>query len=122
MSEKQSLNKISEDLISIAAMNAVLSVSGVNHLTDSLADNITKKIVGKNENTKGIKISKDKEDLFVIDIYIIADYGCNIPQLAWDIQTEVKEKVSETINQKIGAVNIHIQGVSLPKKNGSKYK
>jgi len=54
MSEKQSLNKISEDLISIAAMNAVLSVSGVNHLTDSLADNITKKIVGKNENTKGI--------------------------------------------------------------------
>jgi len=122
MSEKQSLNKISEDLISIAAMNAVLSVSGVNHLTDSLADNITKKIVGKNENTKGIKISKDKEDLFVIDIYIIADYGCNIPQLAWDIQTEVKEKVSETINQKIGAVNIHIQGVSLPKKNGSKYE
>lgn len=122
MSEKQSLNKISEDLISITAMNAVLSVSGVNQLTDSLADNITKKIVGKKENSKGIKITKDNEDLFVIDVYIVADYGCNIPQLAWDIQTEVKEKVSETINQKIGAVNIHIQGVSLPKKNGSKYE
>lgn len=119
MSEKQALNKISEELISASAINAVLDVPGVNHLADSLTDNITKKIVGKGDKSvKGIKVSKDREDLFVIDVYIVADYGYNIPQLAWDIQTSVKENVTKAINHKIGAVNIHIQGVSLPKKNG----
>ncbi len=118
MSEKQTFNKISDEIISIAAKEAVLNVSGVNHLTENLADNLTKKIVGKGEQSKGIKISKDKEDLFVVDIFIVADYGYNIPQLAWDIQSSVKENVQKAINQKIGAVNIHIQGVSLPKKTG----
>ena len=118
MSEKQSTNKISEDILSIIAMEAVLGVSGVNHLTDSLADNLTKKIVGKGDKVKGIKISKDKEDLHVIDISIVADYGRNIPQLAWDIQTAVKKNIQKALNHKIGAVNIHIQGVSMPKKTG----
>ena len=118
MSDKQSQNKISDEVISIAAMEAVLSVQGVNHLTESLADNLSKFITLKSDAYKGIKISKDKEDLYVIDISIVADYGRNIPQLAWDIQTSVKEKVQSTINQKIGAVNIHIQGVSMPKKKG----
>lgn len=118
MSEKQTSIKISDDIISIAVKEAVQNVSGVNHLTDSLADNLTKKIVGKSDIFKGIKISKDKEDLYVIDIHIVADYGRNIPQLAWDIQSSVKESVQKIINQKIGAVNIHIQGVSMPKKKG----
>lgn len=117
MSEKQQINRISEELISIVATNAALSVSGVNHLTDSFTDNITKKIVGKTDTSRGIKISKNKEDLYIIDIYIVADYGCNIPQLAWDIQSAVKESVQTSIKQKIGAVNIHIQGVSLSKEN-----
>ena len=122
MSEKQVNPKISEDLICMKAMEAVLGVSGVNHLTDSLADNITKKIVGKSDYVKGIKLSKNKEEQYVIDVFLVCDYGCNIPQLAWDIQTEVKESISSLINQKIGAVNIHVQGVSLPKKNGRKYE
>ncbi len=118
MSEKQTVNKISDEIISIIAMEAVNSVSGVNHLTDSLTDNLTKKLVGKGDQVRGIKVSKDKENLYMIDVYIVADYGRNIPQLAWDIQTSVKEAVQKAINQKIGAVNIHIQGVSLPKKTG----
>ena len=118
MSDKQTTNKISEEIIGIIAMEAVLSVSGVNHLTDSLADNLTKKIAGKSDKFKGIKISKDKENLHVIDISIVADYGRNIPQLAWDIQTAVKKSILKALNHKIGAVNIHIQGVSLPKKTG----
>ena len=118
MSEKQSIVKLSDEIISLIVMEAATQVSGVNQLTDSLADNLTKMIVGKGDKYKGIKISKDKEDLYVIDIHIIADYGKNIPQLAWDIQSAVKKKLEKAINQKIGAVNIHIQGVSMPKKKG----
>ena len=98
MSEKQALNKISEEIIAMTAVRAALSVPGVNHLSD-----------------KGIKVSKDKEKI-TLDVFIVADYGVKIPQLAWDIQTAVKEHVLKITNKKISAVNIHVQGVALPKR------
>ena len=115
MSDKQAINKISEEIICITAMRAVLNVPGVNHLCDTLADNITKKIVGKDTQYKGIKLYRDK-DIISIDIFIVADYGVKIPQLAWDVQNAVKKSVSNITNQKLNAVNIHIQGISLPNK------
>lgn len=118
MSEKQTLNKISEEIIGMAAMKAALSVAGVNHLSETLTDNITKKIAGKDTGTIGVKISKDNEGQTVIDIFIVADYGCKIPQLAWDIQSAVKEHVFKIANDKVSAVNIHVQGVVLPKEHG----
>ncbi len=118
MSEKQTLNKISEEIIGMAAMKAALSVAGVNHLSETLTDNITKKIAGKDTGTIGVKISKDNEGQTVIDIFIVADYGCKIPQLAWDIQSAVKEHVFKIANDKVSAVNIHVQGVALPKEHG----
>ena len=48
---------------------------------------------------KGIKVSKDKEKI-TLDVFIVADYGVKIPQLAWDIQTAVKEHVLKITNKK----------------------
>ena len=96
-------------------MKAALNVPGVNHLCDSFADNTAKKIVGKETPYNGIKLSKDK-DMISIDIFLVADYGVKIPQLAWDIQNEVKKSVSGITDQILNAVNIHVQGVSLPNR------
>lgn len=115
MSDKQVINKISEEIICMAAMRAALNVPGVNHLCDTFADNITKKIVGKDTPYKGIKLTRDK-DIIAIDVFIVADYGVKIPQLAWDIQNAVKKSVTTTTEQILNAVNIHVQGVALPKQ------
>ena len=112
MSEKQILNKISEEIIAIAAVKATLGVPGVNHLIES---NLIDKIVGKDTTARGIKVSKDKEKI-TLDVFIVADYGVKIPQLAWDVQTAVKEHVLKITDKKINAVNIHVQGVALPKR------
>ena len=45
--------------------------------------------------------------------------GVKIPQLAWDIQNSVKEAVITAANVAVKAVNIHIQGVMMPRE-GSK--
>ena len=79
MSEKQALNKISEEIIAMTAVRAALSVPGVNHLSDN---NHIDRIVGKDTLAKGIKVSKDKEKI-TLDVFIVADYGVKIPQLAW---------------------------------------
>lgn len=94
--DKQELLKISKELVTMAASRATIQVSGVNQ-------------------EKGIKISGDPEG-FVIDIYIIADFGVKIPQLAWDIQNSVKEAVITATKMAVKAVNIHIQGVMMPRE------
>ena len=118
MSDKQTINKISEDIICTAAAKAALEADGVIGFSDTLADNLTKMIAGRDSEHRGIRISRDKEEGFIIDIFIIAEYGCKIPQLAWDVQNAVKNQVSEIADKTISAVNIHVQGVALPKRNG----
>lgn len=96
MSDKQNINKISKEIVSIAASRATIAVPGVNQ-------------------EKDIKLSREKEG-FVIDIFVVADFGAKIPQLAWDIQNSVKEAVETTTQQTVKAVNIHVQGVMMPRE------
>ena len=53
-------------------------------------------------------------------MYIIVEYGCRIPDIAWEIQNRVKTSVENMTGLKVLEVNIHVQGVNLPKdaKNG----
>lgn len=94
--DKQDLLKISKELVSLAASKAASNVSGVNQ-------------------EKGVKISHGKEG-FIIDVYVIADFGVKIPQLAWDIQNSVKEAVFTATKAAVKAVNIHVQGVMMPRE------
>ena len=95
--DKQNINKISKEIVSMAASKASLTVPGVNQERD-------------------VKISKEKEG-FTIDVYVLADFGAKIPQLAWDVQNAVKEAVEKITQQKVKAVNIHVQGVMMPEKS-----
>ncbi len=120
MSEKQAINRISDEIIGMSAMKAALGVAGVHHLADSFADNISRMISGKEDWSTGVKVTRDKEGSPVIDIFVVADYGSKIPQLAWDIQTAVKDSVLKIAGEKVSAVNIHVQGVTLAKNNREK--
>lgn len=95
-SDKQNINKISKEIVSLAASKATLTVPGVNQ-------------------EKDIRLSRDKEG-FVIDIFVTVDFGSKIPQLAWDIQNSVKEAVETITQQTVKAVNIHVQGVMMPQE------
>ena len=97
--DKQDLLKISKEIVSMAASKATSNVPGVNQ-------------------EKGIKIISTKEG-FTIDVYVIADFGVKIPQLAWDIQNSVKEAVISAANVAVKTVNIHIQGVMMPREGSN---
>lgn len=118
MSEKQTINRISDEIIGMAAEKAALSVAGTDHLTDSLADNISKMISGKEDWSKGVRVSRDQNGDPVVDIFVVVHYGSKIPQLAWDIQTAVRENVQAIAGEKVTEVNIHVQGVTLKKTSG----
>ena len=112
---KVNIDKISGEVVCLAAMKAALSVPGVYGLCDTLTGNLTRIIGAKDNDLIGVKVSGDKTAL-TIDLYVIVLFGVKIPQLAWDIQSAVKEAVEALTHDRVQEVNIHIQGVQEPYK------
>ena len=108
--EKLGTLKISDDIIAVCAMNATTITKGVAGLSGVFSDNISKNIFGKDPLHKGIKVNQSDEGI-IIDIYIIVEYGVKIPEVAWDIQENVKTEVEAMTEAVVKAVNIHVQGV-----------
>ena len=81
------------------AEEAALSVKGVASLTG-----------------KRITLGKDKDQALVFDVYLLAQYGSRIPEMAWNIQEELKKAVAATSEAEIAKINIHVQGVSFDEK------
>lgn len=108
--EKLGAVKISDDVIAICVINAALTTKGVAGLSGGLTDTISRNLLGKEPLKKGIKLSKE-DDAIIIDIYVIVDYGVKIPEVAWNIQKNVKKEVESMVDITIKTINIHVQGV-----------
>jgi Uncharacterized protein conserved in bacteria len=102
--------KISDDVIAVCTTNAVLKTKGVAGLSGGFSDNFPKNILGKEPLYKGIKVSQN-DDGISIDVFIIVEYGVKIPEVAWNIQENVKKEVEHITESTVKAVNIHVQGV-----------
>ena len=108
--EKQTINKISEEIVRRTAAKAALAVPGVSRLSDSFTDNLTRMFYGKDAGNSGIKVNA-ADDGLVIDIFVIVKFGVKIPQIAWDIQNAVKSSIRKIAPIDLKAVNINVQGV-----------
>ncbi len=87
----------------------VLTVPGVSGMSSTLSENI-KYIPGVQAPVRGVHIGED-DGILKMDLFIIASYGTNIPQTAWDIQTEVKGFLNSVGITELGDIDIHVQGV-----------
>ena len=110
--DKQTINRVSEEIVSMIAARAALRVCGVSRLNGEFSDNLTKKILGKENIARGIPLTKEDEGLG-IDIYLNVEFGARIPDLAWEVQSSVKEAVESVTGIAVQMVNIHVQGVNL---------
>lgn len=108
--EKIGIVKISDEVIAVCVLNSTLKTKGVYGLSGGLTDSLSKNLLGKDPLYKGIKINQS-DDGVVIDISVIVEYGIKIPDVAWNIQENVKKEVEEIIEMPVNAVNIHVTGV-----------
>ncbi|HBT48698.1 MAG: hypothetical protein XD49_0233 [Caldanaerobacter subterraneus] len=107
--------KISEEVVSIIAGLAATEVPGVAGMSGGVVNGISE-ILGRKNLSKGVKVELgDKEA--TIDLYLIVDYGVRIPEVAWNVQENVKNAVENMTGLKVVEVNIHVQGVSMEKGN-----
>ena len=112
--DKQTITRVSEEIVSMIAARAALRVSGVSRLNGEFTDKLTKKIFGKDNMARGIVLTREEEGLG-IDIYLNVEFGARIPDLAWEVQSSVKEAVESVTGLAVQMVNIHVQGGNLQK-------
>ena len=107
--------KISEEVVAIIAGIAAMEVQGVAGMSGGFAGEIVE-MLGRKNLSKGVKVEVGEKEA-AIDLYIIIEYGCKIPDVAWDIQERVKKSVETMTGLNVVEVNIHIQGVNFEKEN-----
>ena len=110
MTEAQEQIKVSDEVIAICAVNAARRTDGVAEMAGGLSDILNKNLLGRELAAKGVRVSQVDGE-FELDVYVIVEYGCHIPAVAWDIQESVKKEIESMTGIKIQAVNIHVQGV-----------
>ncbi len=107
--------KVADEVVAIIAGVAAMEVSGVAGMSGGIAGGIAE-MLGRKNLSKGVKVEVGEKEA-AIDIYIIVEYGCRIPDVAWDIQEKVKKAVESMTGLTVIEVNIHIQGVNIEKEN-----
>ena len=118
------INVTEETIGNIVSLN-LADVKGVVGSRKSIIKEITDMLRGEtNENeieeaSRNIKVEiKDNKPL--INLFIIIKYGVRIPDIAWDIQSRVKEGLMKKLGTDINEIDIHVQGIQFPKKTQSR--
>lgn len=106
--------RIADEVVSVIAGLAATEVDGVAAMSGGIAGGIAE-VLGRRNLSKGVKVEVGAEETRV-DIFIVVKYGVRIPDVAWEIQENVKKAIEGMTGLRVIQVNVHIQGVSLPQK------
>lgn len=105
---------ISDDVIGIISSIAAAEITGISGLSGKITEDLVE-MLGKKNFSKGVKV-EIKEDKVEIDLNLIVDYGVKIPDVSWKVQENVKTAVESMTGLKVLAVNVHVNGINLKKK------
>ena len=109
---------ISEEVIAVVAGVAASEVKGVAGMNASIAGGLAD-LFGKKNYAKGVKVELS-EECVKISVSIIVDYGCNIPDVSWEVQEKIKREVENMTSMNVTAVDVYVEGISLPKPEKAK--
>ncbi|HEX3027980.1 MAG TPA: Asp23/Gls24 family envelope stress response protein [Clostridia bacterium] len=115
--DEMGTTKISDEVVAIVAGIAATEVAGVAGMSGGIAGGIAE-MLGRKNLSKGVKVEVGEKEA-AIDLYIIVEYGCRIPDVSWEIQEKVKKSVETMTGLNVIEVNIHVQGVNFDHKKES---
>ncbi len=103
---------IADEVIAIIAGMSAVKVEGIYSMSGGFAGSL-RNMLGRKDLSRGVKVSVN-ENMVDIDLYIVVEYGSSIPDIAWQIQDNVKETVEGMTGLEVLNVDIHVQGVEFP--------
>ncbi len=104
---------ISEEVISTMVRTAITEIDGVASISNTVGSELAE-LIGIKSTSKGIKV-EIVEDTIKVDAVILVKYGCNIINVAKNVQDSVTETVQSVTGIEKAEVNVHVSGVAFEK-------
>ncbi len=108
------------DVVATIAGLATVEIEGVAGMSGGFSGGLAE-LLGRKNLTKGVKVEVGKEEC-AIDLFIVVEYGVEIPSLCEKIQANVKKAVETMTGLRPVEINVHIQGVRIPKEPAEETK
>ena len=107
--EKGSI-KIADEVVGIIAGLAATEIEGVARMSGGFAGG-NAEVLGLKNLSKGVKVDVGEREAKV-DLFLIVNYGVRIPEVAWNVQENVKKAIENMTGLEVAEINIHVQGVN----------
>ena len=104
---------MSEDVISTMVRTAITEIDGVAGISNTAGAELAE-LIGIKTVSKGIKV-QIVDDTIKVDAVILVRYGCNIVNVAKEVQNSVTEAVQAITGIDKAEVNVHVSGVAFEK-------
>lgn len=101
--------RIANEVVGIISGLAATEVKGVAGMSGGIAGGIAE-MLGRRNLAKGVKVEVGQKEA-AIDLFIVVEYGYRIPEIAWEIQENVKRALESMTGLQVVEVNVHVQGV-----------
>ena len=112
--------KIHESVIASLARKAALSVAGVARLAgSSLVDNIAEIVGSRRMQSRAVTISIGEKNDVSIELKIVLQFGCNIPEVATEVQKSVISEIESTTGMNVTSVDVLVQEIEAERKEES---
>lgn len=105
-------------MLSIINLSAK-EISGVASLCKNFASKF--KRFFSNNYFEGVKVSYTQSKNLIIDIYLNVYFGYSVADVAYRVQENVKNGISNMISAKIDSINIHVLGVEFSREDLAKF-
>ena len=83
--------RIADEVVGIIAGLAATEVAGIAGMSAGLVGGIAE-MLGRKNLSKGVKVEVGEKEA-AVDLYIIAEYGARIPEVALHVQENVKKAI-----------------------------
>ncbi len=101
--------QIAPEVIEIIAGLATIEVKGVAGMSGGIAGGIAE-LLGRKNLSKGVKVEVGQKEV-AVDVSIVVEFGNPIPQIAEEIQKNVKHAIRSMTGLNVVEVNVHIHDV-----------
>jgi uncharacterized alkaline shock family protein YloU len=110
---KGSVNIANDVLADLAGYAALESYGVVGMASPSLRDGVAQ-LLSRDKLRKGVIIASDGDGVKV-DLYVVAEYGTQLAQVAQNMSERVKYALTNNAEVKVEAVEVHVQGIKVRK-------
>jgi uncharacterized alkaline shock family protein YloU len=101
--------EIAPEVIEIITGIAASEVDGVTQMRSNFASGVVERL-GKKNHGKGVKVDLS-DDGIVIDVFLIMKFGVSIPEVAGNVQDNIRQTLLNMTALEMKEINIHVVGV-----------